>query len=74
MCLELAQDLSVDVSPERFFTRCVKCNGRVCPLAETDKDCSALKVLLCGRPFASTLNSRNRACTLFVWHIDKQWR
>ncbi|CAE7305471.1 CCR4 [Symbiodinium necroappetens] len=34
----LCLDLSVDVSPERFFTRCVKCNGRVCPLAETDKE------------------------------------
>eukprot|EP00439_Symbiodinium_sp_Y106_P018456 s2710_g2.t1 len=37
----LCLDLSVDVSPERFFTRCVKCNGRVYPLAETDKDRSS---------------------------------
>lgn len=22
-----AQDLAVDLSPERFYTRCVKCNG-----------------------------------------------
>ncbi|CAE7255358.1 unnamed protein product [Symbiodinium pilosum] len=34
----LCLDLSVDMNPERFFTRCVKCNGRVCPLANTEEE------------------------------------
>ncbi|CAE7042195.1 CPK4 [Symbiodinium natans] len=34
----LCLDLSVEINPDRFFTRCVKCNGRVCPLANTEKE------------------------------------
>eukprot|EP00913_Durusdinium_trenchii_P024923 g23391.t1 len=32
------QDLAVDLGPERFFTRCVKCNGLVLPLASNEKE------------------------------------
>ncbi|CAK9034599.1 CCR4-Not complex 3'-5'-exoribonuclease subunit Ccr4 (Carbon catabolite repressor protein 4) (Cytoplasmic deadenylase) (Glucose-repressible alcohol dehydrogenase transcriptional effector) [Durusdinium trenchii] len=35
---KLCIDLAVDLGPERFFTRCVKCNGLVLPLASNEKE------------------------------------
>lgn len=35
---KLCIDLAVDLSPERFYTRCVKCNGRVIPLADNEQE------------------------------------
>ncbi|CAJ1377120.1 unnamed protein product [Effrenium voratum] len=35
---QLCVDLSVDLGEEHFFTRCVKCNGRVFPLADTAQE------------------------------------
>merc|ERR1719468_1193164 len=37
---ELGRDLSVEVNPARFFSRCVKCNGSAAPLGDSPEDCA----------------------------------